>query len=1274
MVKLPTQNSAPQISADEGDTDVMSAQTSPEPANQSGIVQEGSQDLSADLAGATDAIAQLVTPDESDEVADLTSPAVSSAVSAAPSVTDALSITDTSAPDQMDQSEDVSEDVLVTQRADDLDIATQTGEFTPVDLSGVSPPQQIGAFLNDPRRPVAPPLGTIESSDLDFYGATQVYQDYDWMTFEENERLFAQRPNYQGREQTAGWWQAIGADLNQDSGAVSLFTSATAGLLPYTDDGYDAWDDIKDDPLLLRNQDRFLKVHNRAYAEALKRQIRKEEEDKRIAEQSGTVFHLATGAMAGIIDGMALAPFLAIAEPVAAVRGASTVTGAIARGAATGAGFTAAEEAALQASQETRSLERSAINIAGGTLLGALLGGAAGALSRNELTTHAQNFEKELPEHVANEPTPDDFKRAYTMAIDATTTETERHYAAAAAEGGEAIAENIPASKVEAAILKRVKETQDLSIDDIGPTNKATEMLSKVLPQAVPAGRVITSQFPSVRDFGLKMVNYGYAHKLSPRRMSTIEADVESIRNLKIQQAQAFTPFVGDRYAEYIKEVRAFGEKPMKRDEFELAVNRDIYNGNISPNHHVRTASKALSNFYEKFRIEGEAVGVFKGLGTEKHYGPFIYNRDRIMANRTDFFQTLRQNLIVGELRDDLETLSAVDRKIQEDNIFQQILENITGATSTYDGVVNVRYNLGSGKSRFAKHRTLNLPYDVMEPWLNTNPLQNVISYAANMAPRIAMAKHFGDEHLTYILGRPATAEQEAITGALIEDARRAHGRVDADTKMTKAQKDKAHERIDRHQMDMRKDIMYLRDLANGSVQARMNAGSFAWVGNVSRDVLFMTMLGGVVLSSLRDITASIVNVGIGRFLREGLGPVLSRAKELKISKKQAHDLLAVLEVNANNRNASDMGLLDPAFQGNSIERFTRRMASRANKVFLNHGWDTFTRRNYNHVTRSEILRIAKKAHTQGVGKLTNQEYRYLSSIKMAPKTAVKLGEAFEKYGETYKGYRFLDDKVAMELHDAEHGYDPARSAQFADLMTQWSAAHLQETYSGTVRLGWADIPRGYTTQVGRLLLLFKGWFIAAYNKVLMRSLSGTNRPDYVIQGILSMMAVGSMQRYLKDLSAGREISDNPGYWIHAGIEESGLLSVFGIGSSISEAWGGPGLRSALESVWPDRAQDLPRRRSAIASSMSEILGPAFSYSTNALSLGSLALRNIRPYGVPLPDTDFTAKDKRTLWALTPGHSLPFLGALVKPHLRGPDQSQTLPGTSRGRGDRLIAP
>jgi len=207
--------------------------------------------------------------------------------------------------------------------------------------------------------------------------------------------------------------------------------------------GYNPIDDVKawkDPNYLLNNGAAFVGSQSPAESQSIKAQIDQETKDRSLlAANGGTGFIAQT--VAGILDPTLLLPG---GVAVDAARGGLAFSKAAINLGKAGLMQTTAQEALLQGTQETRTASESALNVASGTLLTALIGGGAARVfsaperaaietklwqDRADINTHAENpaspeFKPTEPPAPANVNEPSG--TAYPAAVGAAATDTRK--------------------------------------------------------------------------------------------------------------------------------------------------------------------------------------------------------------------------------------------------------------------------------------------------------------------------------------------------------------------------------------------------------------------------------------------------------------------------------------------------------------------------------------------------------------------------------------------------------------------------------------------------------------------------------------------------------------------------------------------------------------------------------------------------------------------------------------------------------------------------------
>jgi GNAT superfamily N-acetyltransferase len=193
-------------------------------------------------------------------------------------------------------------------------------------------------------------------------------------------------PDYAGMD-------IMGSALRQANSAVSIIQGINSSFYN-AEPGYSPTRDptIQGTRMIDDYGDRFVNSRSSAQTQAIVNQIKQEESDKQVLQDSGKTGWVAT-MIAGLADPTMLLPGGVGLE--AAKGGATFGKAALKLGYASAAQMTA-QEAAFQATQYTRPLSESAINVASGTLLGAFLGGGAVKVaSAAELTAIERGLDRE---------------------------------------------------------------------------------------------------------------------------------------------------------------------------------------------------------------------------------------------------------------------------------------------------------------------------------------------------------------------------------------------------------------------------------------------------------------------------------------------------------------------------------------------------------------------------------------------------------------------------------------------------------------------------------------------------------------------------------------------------------------------------------------------------------------------------------------------------------------------------------------------------------------
>jgi hypothetical protein len=345
---------------------------------------------------------------------------------------------------------------------------------------------------------------------------------------------------------------------------------------------YDVISDIegtKYDTPEIRN--RFAGSFGPQTTRAIMSQLDREKRDRDTIEASPFWSSLALTGAAAVLDPTILLPGGQVVRGAKA--GQAVGRSALNVGAAS-AGATAIQEAALHATQQTRTVGESAINIAAGTALGSVLGGLAGTLSRGAQIKLAKKIETQIA----------DLKAADDTFSELTT-------------GGSAGAAS---ADLESAIAARLR-------DDLGRDPSATEIADAIDDSTRLVGEAVIKRTPLV--------------SIQDPLIRTALSDSRTTREVAMRLAESPLEFRGAKFGESMSaggsvegRIRLHQRKLDRTlTEIDAAYNQHFM-GRAAGNTRV-TASKVVGGRSDKMTREEFRQEVFMAmLDMDRHSNPEV--------------------------------------------------------------------------------------------------------------------------------------------------------------------------------------------------------------------------------------------------------------------------------------------------------------------------------------------------------------------------------------------------------------------------------------------------------------------------------------------------------------------------------------------------------------------------------------------------------------------------------------------------------------------------
>lgn len=989
----------------------------------------------------------------------------------------------------------------------------------------------------------------------------------------------------------------IGAAFRQENLIGALVSRQWGGGEPERD--YNPWNDIAG-TAYEEHWSRFAGSMNSGNTAALKRQIDMELDDRRTLAASGGWGLVATLG-AGIFSPENLLPGGAIVRGVSTASTVARTALSTASAAAIAAG---AAEVGLQGLQETRTLEESAIAIGGSAIIGGALGGAlARMFSPSDFTTYARQVDAEM-----RAPDNDALAR------------------------NEAAMRDFVSGQSVGAAARPV-----MDIDDLGVGGRAAQFAAAPVARLNPALRIATSPSQAVREVGAGLLENGFYLKANMEGRTQGPGVESLIKEFTLGRVATATENLNRQFNAFRK---AGGQ--MDRAMFNEAVGRAMRRGDtgIAPgaregefagldiDPHITAAAQAWrKEVFDPLKKEAIDAGLLPSdvsVDTALTYFTRLYNTPKLIAGEGRFKQIVR-GWMDGQIRSieedaarkaNLEAegkeppdfLSPSDREAYIDDIADQVWRTLTGKMD--DGEVPMNVLMKSKNRRGPlEERTFNIPDELIEEFLESDVEKVGRYYSRVMSADVELTKRFGSANL------------EDTISNIRQDFGKLRQAVNADENLTAAQKEKSLRALDsREKADVR-DVEAIRDLVRGTYKRGENASNFARVARVAGTLNYLRALGGVTVSSLPDLGRVLMVHGMTGLVKDGLVPLISNLKAVKMSVKEARMAGAVTERILNTRMATWAELTDPYSFNSPFERFMDNTAAGFSKLNMLTYWNDFQKSFASIVTQNRVLR-----NVGGMSGLGKREKAYMAYLGIDEGMAERIARQFDRHGSIETG----GVRVAgTERWDDEWARRVYRAAINKDIDTT------------IVTKGIADVPLFMNTPMGRLVGQFKSFALASHQRMLMRGLA--ERPAGFVSGTMVAATIGMMVYAFKSLEAnrGEDISDNPGRWVAEGLDRSGIFALaFEVNNTVEKSLG-IGAYAAIQSLFPDREQGGLASRYLMRSTLSSYLGPTADF----IDTAERAFRAVKDQAT---GEGLTEGDVNAIRRLAPFATLPGVRSLVE--------------------------
>ncbi len=405
------------------------------------------------------------------------------------------------------------------------------------------------------------------------------------------------------------------------------------------------------------------------------------------------------------------------------------------------------------------------------------------------------------------------------------------------------------------------------------------------------------------------------------------------------------------------------------------------------------------------------------------------------------------------------------------------------------------------GRAGFTKSRSLLIPDERIEDFLESDINHVMESYLRQVGPEIELTAQFGSKDM----GEQIRQVSEEYT-QLIKDAK---------TPKERAKLEKQRE------ADLR-DIEAMRDRLIGTYGAPKDPRSFfVRAGRVARNVNFLRLLGGMTISAATDLMRPVMQHGLSKSLRP-MGAMLRNMASVKVATKDLREMAVGLDYVLSTRTKAIADLTDPYSRRSAFERGLNWGTQKFGNWTLMNQWNSALKSWSGLIVQSRIL---DNAQLLAAGKeVPKKEVRKLAQIGIDQSMLRRIGEQFAKHGEDMDGLltghsHLWDDRAVREA---------------------FQSAVLKDVDSTVVTPGVGDTPLMMSNEVGKMILQFKTFIFAQHNRVIASGIQQGDASFYL--GAMGTIALGAMVYVMKQKLSGRDIDYSPNNLVKEGIDRAGMI------------------------------------------------------------------------------------------------------------------------------------
>ncbi len=380
----------------------------------------------------------------------------------------------------------------------------------------------------------------------------------------------------------------------------------------------------------------------------------------------------------------------------------------------------------------------------------------------------------------------------------------------------------------------------------------------------------------------------------------------------------------------------------------------------------------------------------------------------------------------------------------------------------------------------------------------------------------------------------------------------------------------------------------------------------FNRIGRATRDLNYLRLMGGVTISSLPDAARVLMAEGFTKTFSKGLIPLVSNLSTFKVASAEAKRYGVGTDAVGPGGRASVIADVGDYTQGGTmVERGLRTAANKFGRINILDYWTAGVKQLHAVVMQTSIFDGLSK------GKYDKR----LARLGIDKQSAMDMWKQVDKHGKKVDG---------VWITNAKNWDNPA-------LEEMWGVAVRKES-DRVIPVPGQEKPLFMSREMGKSIMQFRAFTMSSTQRIVVAGLQGSDHNT--LGGFLAMTSMGMFTYYLKQKSAGREVTTDPAALIIEGIDRSGAMGTLMELNNTMEK-----ISSNSFGLRPASGVSAPASRFASRTIVESMLGPTWGSGLSTFIAASNAITSKEP---------MTEADGRALRRLLPYQNYTVLKAVER--------------------------